>query len=99
MANGVAEDDVINVPPGIYQTPEVSMVGANASRITIVGAGANTTFWEPTGTNRLLILSRHVAEHDRCAAISRCATAGRRRATAATSSSTVSQLHAAVACA
>ena len=63
MANGVAEDDLINVPPGVYQTPEVSMVGANASRITIAGAGANTTFWEPTSTNRLLILSSGTSPH------------------------------------
>ncbi len=57
VANGVAEDDVINVPPGVYQTPEVSMSGANASGITIAGSGANTTFWEPAATNRLLNVS------------------------------------------
>jgi hypothetical protein len=33
------------------------MSGANASRISIVGAGANSTFWEPTGANRMLTIS------------------------------------------
>jgi CSLREA domain-containing protein len=54
QANGATEDDVINVPAGIYATQEVT---TNATRLTILGAGANSTIWQPAGANRLLTVN------------------------------------------
>ncbi|MDA0181838.1 hypothetical protein OJ997_16160 [Solirubrobacter phytolaccae] len=57
VANGVAEDDVINLPAGTYAVPELSVSGANARRITVSGAGANATFVQPAGATRVFSLS------------------------------------------
>ena len=56
QANGSAAHDEIDVPAGIYATPEVTLTGANATNITIVGGGANSTFWQPAGATRVLTL-------------------------------------------
>ena len=53
--NGLPEVDVINVPAGVYSVPELS-TSLGVVPVTIVGAGANATFIQPTGTNRLFNL-------------------------------------------
>jgi len=53
MDNGNLEDDVINVPAGVYAVPEL-FLNQGVTRVSIVGAGANATFIQPSGPNRVL---------------------------------------------
>jgi len=59
VANGVAEEDVVNVPAGTYSVPApgLSVTGVNARRITVIGAGANTTIVQPATASRVLSFS------------------------------------------
>jgi hypothetical protein len=57
QTNGTAVTDTINVPAGTYATPEVVLGGAG-SNITVVGAGAGSTVWEPSGQTRVLSLTQ-----------------------------------------
>ena len=57
ISNGSLEDDVINVPAGVYAAAEFSLSGVAASRITINGAGSGSTFVQPAGATRVFSLA------------------------------------------